>query len=408
MKLIDVSTLRSFVEGVANKAADGFASGPIIDQVRDELGSPWKLKKWFRASSIKTGRLYDFENLAGLSDDELLSTYRNFLSGSKVPVARKSKKTSAPVPSNDNNSDSKINLSMGVESLSVGDNFVPQKDANYVRWGYFSDLNQIIKSESFFPVYISGLSGNGKTMMVEQVCANLNREYIRVQINPETDEDDLIGGFRLVKGETVFQKGPVIRAMERGAILLIDEIDRATNKIMCLQGIVEGKPVLLKKTGEIVHPAKGFNVIATANTKGKGSEDGRFSAAGILDEAFLERFVITLEQTFPSAAIENKIVTKLMNSFDCVDEEFAKKLVDWAFVIRKTYFDDGIDELISTRRLAHIVQTFSVFKDRMKAIEFCINRFDDESKSAFLDLYTKIDQNALNVDGSVNEKEMPF
>ena len=268
-------------------------------------------------------------------------------------------------------------------------------DPTFVPWGSFSDVKKVIQSEMFYPIYISGLSGNGKTFMVEQACAKLKKEFIRVQINPETDEDDLIGGFRLVNGETVFSKGPVLKAMENGAILLLDEIDRATNKIMCLQGILEGKPVLVKKTGEVVEPAPGFNIIATANTKGKGSEDGRFTAASIIDEAFLERFTISIDQQYPSAAIEKKIVTKHFEKFgvninDDI-EEFTSKLIDWADIIRKTFFDDGVDEVISTRRLCHIVQTYSIFNDRMKAINLCIARFDEDTKEAFLDLYTKVD-----------------
>lgn len=264
-------------------------------------------------------------------------------------------------------------------------------DPTFVPWGAFKDITKVIQSEMFYPVYISGLSGNGKTFMVEQSCAKLNREFIRVQINPETDEDDLIGGFRLIDGETVFAKGPVLKAMENGAILLLDEIDRATNKIMCLQGILEGKPVVVKKTGETISPQPGFNVIATANTKGKGSDDGRFTAASIIDEAFLERFTISIDQQFPSPRVEQKIVTKHMEKFGSIDEDFAEKLVSWADIIRKTFYDDGVDEVISTRRLCHIVQTYSIFNDRMKAIDLCIARFDDDTKEAFLDLYSKVD-----------------
>ena len=266
-----------------------------------------------------------------------------------------------------------------------------KKVPTFVPWGSFSDVVKILKSEMFYPVYISGLSGNGKTFMVEQAAAKLGREFIRVQINPETDEDDLLGGFRLINGETVFSKGPVLKAMERGAILLLDEVDRATNKIMCLQGILEGKPVLVKKTGEVVEPKQGFNVIATANTKGKGSEDGRFTAASIIDDAFLERFTVAIDQAFPSQTIEKKIIIKHMEKFGKSDEEFADKLVTWADIIRKTFYDDGVDEVISTRRLCHIVQTFSIFDNKMKAIELCIARFDDDTKAAFLDLYTKVD-----------------
>ena len=268
-------------------------------------------------------------------------------------------------------------------------------DSSYVPWGAHADITKVVKSGMFYPVYISGLSGNGKTFMVEQTCAKLKKEFIRVQINPETDEDDLIGGFRLLNGETVFSKGPVLKAMENGAILLLDEIDRATNKIMCLQGILEGKPVLVKKTGEIVRPAPGFNVIATANTKGKGSEDGRFTAATIIDDAFLERFTISIDQGFPTSRIETKIVINHFEKFGMEItqdiKDFTKNLVDWADIIRKTFYDDGVDEVISTRRLCHIVQTYSIFDDRMKAIDLCIARFDDDTKEAFLDLYTKVD-----------------
>jgi len=280
---------------------------------------------------------------------------------------------------------------MKMQSIVNEESHYAQKDPTFVPWGSFNDVVRIIKSEMFYPVYVSGLSGNGKTFMVEQAAAKLGREFIRVQINPETDEDDLLGGFRLINGETVFSKGPVLKAMENGAILLLDEIDRATNKIMCLQGILEGKPVLVKKTGEVVEPAPGFNVIATANTKGKGSEDGRFTAATIIDDAFLERFTVAIDQQFPSKAVETKIVAKHMEKFGKTDSEFADKLVTWADIIRKTFYDDGVDEVISTRRLCHIVQTFSIFKDRMKSIDLCIARFDDDTKSAFLDLYSKVD-----------------
>ena len=279
-------------------------------------------------------------------------------------------------------------------------------DPTFVPWGPFHDIVKIVKSGMFYPVYISGLSGNGKTFMVEQACSKLNKEFIRVQINPETDEDDLLGGFRLIDGETIFSKGPVLKAMENGAVLLLDEIDRATNKIMCLQGILEGKPVLVKKTGETITPAPGFNVIATANTKGKGSEDGRFTAASIIDEAFLERFTIAVDQKFPSPSIETKIVLNHMEKFGSVDEEFAEKLVTWADIIRKTFYDDGVDEVVSTRRLCHIVQSFSIFKNKIKAIELCIARFDDDTKEAFLDLYTKVDSGALdNEENNVEEEQ---
>ena len=289
-----------------------------------------------------------------------------------------------------------------VQSIQNSEIFVPAKDQYYVPWGNFKDIENIVRSGMFYPVYITGLSGNGKTLMVEQACARTNTSYIRVQITPETDEDDLIGGFRLVNGETVFAEGPVIKAMKSGALLLIDELDRGSNKIMCLQGVLEGKPILIKKTGEVVSPAPGFNVIATANTKGKGSDDGRFIAASIIDEAFLERFTITVEQPYPSLAIEKKIVLKHMEKFGKSDLQFAELLSQWSETIRKTFEDDGIDELISTRRLCHIVQTFSIFDDRMKAIQLCVNRFDNDTKEAFLDLYSKVDVSVTPTEENIN------
>lgn len=293
-----------------------------------------------------------------------------------------------------------------VSSVMNEEIFVPTKDDCYVPWGNSKDVQSIIQSRIFYPTYIMGLSGNGKTMMIEQACARANREYVRVQITPETDEDDLIGGFRLVNGETVFNKGPVIKAMEKGAILLIDEIDRGSSKIMCLQGVLEGKPVLIKKTGEVITPKNGFNIIATANTKGKGSDDGKFIYASIIDEAFLERFTITLEQPYPSTAVEKKILLNHMNKYNCNDEQFADTLTSWSTAIRKTFEDGGIDEIISTRRLCHIVQSFSIFKDRKKAIELCVNRFDTDTKQAFIDLYSMVDaestQQSANQTGSID------
>lgn len=281
--------------------------------------------------------------------------------------------------------------------LQETDNLIPPKDETYVPFGFYKDLESIVKSSAFYPLFITGLTGNGKTTMVEQVCAKLNRECIRVNISIETDEDDLVGGNTLVDGNVVFREGPVITAMRRGAILLIDEIDRGSNKLMCIQGILEGKPFFIKKTGEIVNPSKGFNIIATANTKGRGTEDGKYIAAQILDEAFLERFPITVEQEYPSATVERKIVINNMEALGNLDEDFADKLVAWAEIIRKTYMESAIDELISTRRLVHIVKAHSVFKDRQKAINLCINRFDSDTKTAFIDLYSKIDYNKEDV-----------
>lgn len=273
----------------------------------------------------------------------------------------------------------------------IVDNLVPRLDATYVPFGFYSDLTKVLKAEAFYPTFISGLSGNGKTTMVEQACAKLKRECLRVNISVETDEDDLIGGNTLVDGNVVYREGPVLTAMKRGAILILDEIDRGSNKLMCIQAILEGKPYFNKKTGETVFPAKGFNVIATANTKGRGSDDGKFISAQILDDAFLERFAITVEQEYPSAKVEKKIVMNKMEKAGAIDEEFADNLVTWAEIIRKTFYDGGIDDLISTRRLEHIVNAFAMFKSRQKAVELCVNRFDADTKSAFLDLYTKVD-----------------
>ena len=271
-------------------------------------------------------------------------------------------------------------------SDAVKQNLVPEKDDTFVKFGSFPDIKKIIQSKQFYPAFITGLSGNGKTFSVDQACAQLNRELIRVNITIETDEDDLIGGFRLVDGSTVWHNGPVIEALERGAVLLLDEIDLASNKILCLQSILEGKGVFLKKIGKYVRPSSGFTVIATANTKGKGSEDGRFVGTNILNEAFLERFPVTFEQDYPSANIETKI---LLNA-GC-DQEFADNLVKWAGIIRKTFFDGGVDEVITTRRLVHIVQAYDIFGNRLDSITKCVNRFDDDTKQSFLDLYTKVD-----------------
>jgi MoxR-like ATPase len=274
---------------------------------------------------------------------------------------------------------------------AVEQNLIPDKDDTFVKFGNFNDIKKIIQSRIFYPAFITGLSGNGKTLSVEQVCAQLKRELIRVNITIETDEDDLIGGFRLVNGETVWHNGPVIEALERGAVLLLDEVDLASNKILCLQSILEGKGVFLKKIGRFVKPAAGFTVVATANTKGKGSDDGRFIGTNVLNEAFLERFPVTFEQSYPSVSIEQKILEGVALDLGVEDRDFCKRLVDWADIIRKTFYDGGIEEIISTRRLVHIVRAFSIFQDKAKAIQVCVNRFDDETKQAFLELYDKVD-----------------
>ena len=285
---------------------------------------------------------------------------------------------------------------------------IPESVKEYVPFGHYTDLKAILASRLFFPVFITGLSGNGKTMMVEQVCAKLRRECYRVNVTVETDEDDLIGSNTLVDGNIVFREGPVLKAMRKGAVLLVDEMDLGSNKIMCLQSILEGKAYLNKKTGELISPAPGFTIIATANTKGKGSDDGRFIGTNVLNEAFLERFSITMEQEYPSNAIEKKILVKEFERLEIPDmTDYVGCLVTWADVIRKSFFEGAIDELISTRRLVHIAQAFSMFNDKMKAIELCVSRFDTETKATFLDLYTKVDAEAQEPEAETVTAEEP-
>ena len=290
---------------------------------------------------------------------------------------------------------------------AVEQNLIPDKDDTFVKFGNFNDIKKIIQSRIFYPAFITGLSGNGKTFCVEQVCAQLNRELIRVNITIETDEDDLIGGFRLVNGETVWHNGPVIEALERGAVLLLDEVDLASNKILCLQSILEGKGVFLKKIGRFVKPASGFNVVATANTKGKGSDDGRFIGTNVLNEAFLERFPVTFEQSYPAPATEQKILEGVALDLGVEDRDFCKRLVDWADIIRKTFYDGGIEEIISTRRLVHIIRAYSIFQDKGKAIQVCVNRFDDETKQSFLELYDKVDAD-FQMPTEVSNEVLPY
>jgi len=283
------------------------------------------------------------------------------------------------------------------------DSYIPEKFPGYVPWGNFNTVKEVIKSGIFYPMFITGLSGNGKTLMVKEVCSRLNREYIRANITVETDEDDLIGGFRLLNGETVWHDGPVVTAMKRGALLLLDEVDLASNKIMCLQPVLEGSSIYLKKIGKWVHPTPGFNVIATANTKGQGSDDGRFIGTNIMNESFLERFPATIEQSYPTNRIEEKILVNELAKKDKVDDDFVGNLVKWADVIRKTFYEGGIDEIISTRRLVHIVNAFGIFDDKAKAITMCISRFDAETRDSFLDLYTKVDS-GVSVEDIMAEK----
>lgn len=371
-----------------------------ISRIHNELGNT--------TDSVRIGEVIAAGKALGFHGPDIRKTVNKCFSKTSTrgrynfPTSE-NEETSAPAPVAAE--PARFNNAMSVSSVTDDEVYIPKVDNTYVKWGEYKTVFDVIMSKHFFPLYISGMSGNGKTFMVEQACAKAKREYVRVQISPETDEDDLIGGFRLINGETVFQKGPVIKAMEHGAILLIDEIDRATNKIMCLQGILEGKPVLLKKTGQMVVPADGFNVIATANTNGRGSEDGRYSAASIIDDAFLERFVATIDQPYATPRVEMNILKKHAEKFEVTDDTFLEKLIAWSTVIRKTFADEAIDDVISTRRLCHIVKTFSIFKDRTKAIELCTNRFDSETKTAFIDLYTKIDESTPTMEELINRSE---
>ena len=293
-----------------------------------------------------------------------------------------------------------------VNLLDEGVKIIPEKMSNYVPFGHFKDVKNIIKSKIFFPVFVTGLSGNGKTLMVEQVCAQLKRELYRVNITIETDEDDLMGGHSLVNGNIVFREGPVIKAMRKGAVLLLDEVDLGSNKLMCLQSVLEGKGYLIKKTGEWVTPKKGFTILATANTKGQGSEDGKFIGTQIMNEAMLERFAITMQQEYPPVTTERKILSKEMELTGEVDSEFVTKLVDWADIIRKTFYEGAIDDVVTTRRLVHIVNAYRMFGDKLKSIQMCISRFGEETRNSILDLYTKIDAGVdLNAENPVDETE---
>ena len=344
-----------------------------------DLGLP----SWFTRSPFTVERgMYKLPNLDGNLDIEVttIPTVTESSSESLVSYAKPAEKETPKMISN------------VIEFPKNPESYVPAKVGGYVKFGHYNDVKTIKKAGSFYPIFITGLSGNGKTMMIEQIHAELKQELLRVNITIETDEDDLIGHYALIDGRTVWQDGPVAIAMERGATLLLDEVDLASNKIMCLQPVLEGNPLLIKKEGRVIRPKAGFTVMATANTKGKGSEDGRFIGTNILNEAFLERFPITLEQEYPTIATEKNIINKLMESLGCPDEEYAKKLVDWADLIRKTFYDGGVDEIISTRRLVHIVNAFSIFKNRMKSISMCVARFDDQTKDTFMDLYSKLDE----------------
>ena len=366
----------------------------FLDKVRFELGA---VREITRKQADEIALKYDIARPHWLFNDPSVRLGRGLYAikahGSNPVVKNVKQKVAKVVAAPVEPTVAVAMVAPSVLSHNAELSLVPEKATGYVPFGNFPDVRAIIKSRKFYPAYITGLSGNGKTMMVEQVCANEKRECVRVNITIETDEDDLIGGFRLVNGETVWQDGPVITAMSRGAVLLLDEVDLGSNKMMCLQPVLEGKAVYLKKTNRVVHPAPGFNVIATANTKGKGSDDGRFIGTNVMNEAFLERFSITMEQEYPSAKVESKILNNVLGASGIENSEFVDKLVTWADVIRKSFYEGALSEIISTRRLVHICEAYGIFgQNKVKAIELCLNRFDVDTKNAFLELYKKVDE----------------
>ncbi len=391
-----INAFRSFVGNVESFTREDIMKF-VDSNANKEMGviRPWFLLDEIPRSERVDGRSYRFPTLNGMNPAASEESSMVSLATTSEAVAKTEE----------------ISMATNVIEFpkNVTESYVPTRVGNYVKFGHYNDVKTIKKSGQFYPVFVTGLSGNGKTMMIEQVHAELRKELFRVNITIETDEDDLIGHYALVDGKTVWQDGPVTMAMERGATLLLDEVDLASNKIMCLQPVLEGNPLLIKKEGRIVRPKEGFTVMATANTKGKGSEDGRFVFTNILNEAFLERFPITMEVGYPSAVTEKKIVNKVLASLGVEDTDFAEKLVNWANAIRKTFYDGGIDEVIATRRLVHISNAFAIFGDRMKAIEMCVNRFDEDTKTSFLDLYSKIDEGAITAeDGSEESSDSGY
>ena len=337
---------------------------------------------------LKSNR-YNFKNGSVFNLSPILAVDNN---GTTVAVPQPAPVNVAPQPVVSTN---QMPVAAATESVNLIDDkvkIIPEKMSNYVPFGHFKDVKNIIKSKIFFPVFVTGLSGNGKTLMIEQTCAQLKRELFRVNITIETDDDDLMGGHTLMNGNITFREGPVIKAMRKGAVLLLDEVDLGSNKLMCLQSVLEGKGYLIKKTGEWVTPTPGFTIVATANTKGQGSEDGKFIGTQIMNEAMLERFAITMQQEYPPVTTERNILKKEMALSGDVDEDFCKKLVDWADIIRKTYYEGAIDDVITTRRLVHIVNAYRMFNDKLKSITMCISRFDEDTRNAVLDLYTKVDE----------------
>ena len=372
------------IEQFKMEAVEQFGAGSVISE-----DSAKQVLKTICRSGFGLGHLKQSGMLMKSGEYQLpISIESKKVVKTKTKKVSKSIPTLAPVVAEPVAQEAVMNL---VATNMEMQNLVPSAFEGFVPWGHFATIKKIVESGMFYPVFVTGLSGNGKTLMIEQIHAKLKKELIRVNITIETDEDDLLGGFRLINGETKFVPGPVIEAMERGCTLLLDECDLGSNKLLALQPVLEGKGVYLKKVNKWITPKEGFNVMATANTKGKGSEDGRFIGTNILNEAFLERFAITIEQPYANAATEKKIILGSMQKYNKVDEEFASNLVTWADVIRKTFFEGGVDELISTRRLDHIAKAYAIFDDKMKSIELCVSRFDEDTKESFLDLYSKID-----------------
>lgn len=319
-----------------------------------------------------------------------------------TPVAERKPTTAVTVPSASaapvvaaaaqGTSNSLVDATLSLAAIAECGDCIPQKDALFVAYGHYDTVKRIIGSRRWAPSYVVGPSGCGKTYAYQQACADLKREYYEVQITTETTEDDLLGGFRLVNGETKFIYGPVTLAMMRGGFLVLDEIDQATSKVMCLQQVLNGKPVFLKKINQWVKPAEGFNVGATANTKGNGDDTGRFVGANPLNVAFRDRLSgMCFVADYPTPAVEKKILNKAMAVAGVDDAEFAALLVDWAGMIRKTNREGGLDETMTTRRLVQIAQNLSILGERTLAVELGINIYDEITREAMLSLFQKID-----------------
>ena len=372
---------QQFVDALAAAGCTSPVSRQELMAVCESTGIYSCPPSWITQDSTrKSGRgLYDVP--------ELSASPKEALTPAPAPVACAPKPATVPQGAVESASaDAVAAFTMGMTGGERA-TLTPPRFDGYVAWGHFSDIEKIVRSKRFYPIFVTGLSGNGKTLMVEQVCAKLKRECYRVNITRQTDEDDLLGGFRLINGNTVWVDGPVVAAMKNGGVLLLDEIDLGSANMMCLQPVLEGKGVFLKKIGQWVTPSVGFTVLATANTKGKGSDDGRFVGTGIMNEAMLDRFPVTMEQPYATKATEKKILVKA----GCIDSDFTDHLTKWAEIIRKSFYEGAVDEIISTRRLVDIVNAYAIFTDKSKAISMCLARFDDETKESFMSLYSKVD-----------------